>query len=161
MRREEKIELILKNLGNNGWKLSDEDREKLYNRKGKIKSHLDGYYTIGNKIILKNKDYIYIDNDESLDYDYDGNCWEANINLNANGSCYLVIPIIYHTITVQRRNKINFACRDYCVNLSFINTEEEIADIIAQCEEKINQVKLMVKEYEAKIKEQKVKKDFE
>ena len=161
MRCEEKIELILKNLGNNGWKLSDEDREKLYNRKGKIKSHLDGYYTIGNKIILKNKDYIQIDNDESNVCDYDGNCWEANINLNANGSGYLIIPIIYHIITVQRRNKINFACRDYCVDLSFINTEEEIADVIAQCEEKINQVKLIVKEYEAKIKEQKMKKDFE
>ena len=161
MRREEKIEFILKHLGNNGWKLSDDDRKKLYNRKGKIKSHLNGYYTIGKKIILKNKDYIYIDNDESLDYDYDGNCWVANINLNANGSGYLVIPIIYHMITVQSRNKINFACRDYCVDLSCINTEEEIADVIAQCEEKINQVKLMVKEYEAKIKEQKVKKDFE
>ena len=81
--------------------------------------------------------------------------------MNANGSCYLVIPIIYHTITVQSRNKINFACRDYCVDLSYINTEEEIADVIAQLEEKINQVKLMVKEYEAKIKEQKMKKDFE
>lgn len=160
MRCEEKIELILKHLGNNGWKFSEEDRENLYNSKGKIKSHLDGYYTIGKKIILKNKDYIYIDNDESLDYDYDGNCWVANINLNANGSGYLVIPIIYHTITVQSRNKINFACRDYCVDLSCINTEE-IADVIAQCDEKINQVKLMVKEYEAKIKEQKVKKDFE
>lgn len=161
MRREEKIEFILKHLRNNGWKLSDDDRKKLYNRKGKIKSHLDGYYTIGKKIILKNKDYIYIDNDDSLDYDYDGNCWVVNINLNANDSCYLVIPIIYHTITVQSRNKINFACRDYCVDLSYINTEEEIADVIAQFEEKINQVKLMVKEYEAKIKEHKMKKDFE
>lgn len=158
MRREEKIELILKHLGNNGWKFSDEDREKLYNRKGKINSHLDGHYVIGNKIILKDKDYIYIDNDESIDYD--GNCWEANITLYANGSGFLVIPILYHTITEKKRNKINFASRDYYVDLSYINTEEEIADVIAQCEEKINQVKFKVKEYESKIREQKMKKDF-
>lgn len=79
----------------------------------------------------------------------------------ANGSGYLVIPILYHTITEKRRNKINFASRDYYVDLSYISTEEEIADVIAQCEEKINQVKLKVKEYEAKIREQKMKKDFE
>ena len=29
MRREEKIEFILKHIGNNGWKLSDEDRKTL------------------------------------------------------------------------------------------------------------------------------------
>ena len=158
MRREEKIELILKILGNNGWTISQEDKDKLYNRKGKINSHLNGTYVIGNKIILKDKDYIYIDTDDSIDYD--GYCWEAKITLFANGSGHLFIPILYHTITEKRRNKINFASRDYSVDLSNINTEEEIADVIAQCEEKINQVKLKVKEYEAKIREQKMKKDF-
>lgn len=158
MRREEKIELILKHLGINGWKISEEDREKLYNRKGKIDSHLSGHYDLGNKVILKDKDYIYIDTDDSVDYD--GNCWEAKITLYANGSGYLVIPILYHTITEKRRNKINFASRDYYVDLSYINTEEEIADVIAQCDEKINQVRFIVKEYEAKIREQKMKKDF-
>lgn len=158
MRREEKIELILKHLGINGWKSSEEDREKLYNRKGKIDSHLSGHYDLGNKVILKDKDYIYIDTDDSVDYD--GNCWEAKITLYANGSGYLVIPILYHTITEKRRNKINFASRDYYVDLSYINTEEEIADVIAQCDEKINQVRFKVKEYEAKIREQKMKKDF-
>lgn len=33
MRREEKIEIILKILGDNGWTISQEDRDKLYNRK--------------------------------------------------------------------------------------------------------------------------------
>lgn len=158
MRREEKIELILKILGNNGWKISQEDRDKLYNRKGKIDSHLSGTYIIGIKVILKDKDYIYIDADDSIDYD--GNYWEAKITLYANGSGNLIIPILYHTITEKRRNKINFASRDYSVDLSYINTEEEIADVIAQCEEKINQVKFKVKEYESKIREQKMKKDF-
>ena len=158
MRREEKIELILKILGNNGWKFSDDDREKLYNSKGKINSHLNGTYIIGNKVILKDKDYIYIDADDSIDYD--GDCWEAKISLFANGSGHLVIPIIYHTITEKKRNKVNFDCREFFVDLSFINSEEEIADVIAQCEEKINQVKFKVKEYEAKIREQKMKKDF-
>jgi Na+/phosphate symporter len=46
------------------------------------------------------------------------------------------------------------------VDLSHYNTEEEIADVIAQCEEKINQVKFKLKEYESKIREQKMKKDF-
>lgn len=161
MRREEKIELILKHLGINGWKFSEEDREKLYNRKGKIDSHLSGHYDLGNKVILKDKDYIYIDTDYSDDsVDYNVNCWEAKITLYANGSGYLVIPILYHTITEKRRNKINFASRDYYVDLSYINTEEEIADVIAQCEEKINQVRFIVKEYESKIREQKMKKDF-
>lgn len=49
MRREEKIELILKILGNNGWKLGQEDRDKLYNRKGKIASRLNGHYDLGKK----------------------------------------------------------------------------------------------------------------
>ena len=158
MRREEKIELILKHLGNNGWKIPQEDREKLYNRKGKINSHLNGTFIIGNKIILKDKDYIYIDNDESIDYD--GDNWQATVSLYASGSGFLVIPILYHTITEKKRNKVNFASRDYYVDLSYINTEEEIADVIAQCEEKINQVKFKVKEYESKIREQKMKKDF-
>jgi Na+/phosphate symporter len=46
------------------------------------------------------------------------------------------------------------------VDLSYINTEEEIADVIAQCDEKINQVRFKVKEYESKIREQNMKKDF-
>lgn len=151
----------MKHLGINGWKFSEEDREKLYNRKGKIDSHLSGHYDLGNKVILKDKDYIYIDTDYSDDsVDYNVNCWEAKITLYANGSGYLVIPILYHTITEKRRNKINFASRDYYVDLSYINTEEEIADVIAQCEEKINQVRFIVKEYESKIREQKMKKDF-
>lgn len=158
MRREEKIELILKHLGINGWKSSEEDKEKLYNRKGKINSHLSGHYDLGNKVILKDKDYIYIDTDDSVDYD--GNCWEAKITLYANGSGYLVIPILYHTITEKRRNKINFASRDYYVDLTHINTEEEIADVIAQCEEKIADVQFKIKDYESKIREQKMKKDF-
>lgn len=156
MRREEKIELILKHIGKNGWGISQEDKDKLYNRKGKIDSHLIGNYTLGNKIICKDKDYIYIDNDESIDYD--GDCWTANINLYANGSGYLIIPIPYHTIT--EKNKINFACRDYYVDLTHINTEEEIADVIAQCEEKIADVQFKIKDYESKIREQKMKKDF-
>ena len=158
MRREEKIELILKILGNNGWKISQEDKDKLYNRKGKINSHLNGTYIIGIKVILKDKDYIYIDCDDSIDYD--GTYWTANITLYANGSGNLVIPILYHTITEKKKNKINFGCTDYYVDLSCISTEEDIADVIAQCEEKINQVKLKVKEYEAKIREQKIQKDF-
>lgn len=158
MRREEKIELILKILGNNGWKITTEQSDKICTRQGKVSPHLNGTYIIGCKIILKDKDYIYIDADDSIDYD--GNCWEAKISLFANGSGHLVIPIIFHTITEKKRNKINFACRDYYVDLSNINTEEEIADVIAQCEEKINQVKFKVKEYEAKIREQKIQKDF-
>ena len=158
MRREEKIELILKHLGNNGWKTTTEQHDKIYTRKGMISPHLNGTYILGTKVILKDKDYIYIDTDDSIDYD--GDCWEAKITLFANGSGHLFIPILYHTITEKRRNKINFASRDYSVDLSNYNTEEEIADVIAQCEEKINQVKLKVKEYEAKIREQKMKKDF-
>ncbi len=158
MRREEKIELILKHLGNNGWKITTEQRDKIYTRKGTISPHLNGTFIIGSKIVLKDKDYIYIDNDDSIDYD--GDNWEAKVTLYANGSGYLVIPILYHTITEKKRNKINFASRDYYVDLSYINTEEEIADVIAQCEEKINQVKFKVKEYESKIREQKMKKDF-
>ena len=158
MRREEKIELILKILWKNGWKLNQEDKDKLYNRKGKINSHLNGTYIIGIKVILKDKDYIYIDCDDSIDYD--GTYWTANITLYANGSGNLVIPILYHTITEKKKNKINFGCTDYYVDLSCISTEEDIADVIAQCEEKINQVKLKVKEYEAKIREQKIQKDF-
>lgn len=156
MRREEKIELILKQLGNNGWVITTEQRDKIYTRKGTISPHLNGNYVIGSKVILKDKDYIFIDSDDSLDYDV--NCWTAHITLYANGSGYLVIPILYHTIT--EKNKVNFACRDYYVDLSHINTEEEIADVIAQCEEKINQVKFKIKEYESKIREQKMKKDF-
>lgn len=158
MRREEKIELILKQLGNNGWVITTDQRDKIYTRKGKISPHLNGNYVIGSKVILKDKDYIFIDSDDSLEYDVD--CWNAHITLYANGSGYLVIPILYHTITEKKRNKVNFACRDYYVDLSYINTEEEIADVIAQCEEKINQVKFKIKEYESKIREQKMKKDF-
>ena len=158
MRREEKIELILKILGNNGWKITSEQRDKICTRQRKVSPHLNGTYIIGSKIILKDKDYIYIDADDSIDYN--GDYWEAKISLFANGNGHLFIPILYHTITEKRRNKINFASRDYSVDLSNINTEEEIADVIAQCEEKINQVKLKVKEYEAKIREQKMKKDF-
>ena len=158
MRREEKIELILKILGNNGWKTTTQQHDKIYTRKGTISPHLNGTYILGTKVILKDKDYIYIDTDDSIDYD--GYCWEAKITLFANGNGHLFIPILYHTITEKRRNKINFASRDYSVDLSNINTEEEIADVIAQCEEKINQVKLKVKEYESKIREQKMKKDF-
>ncbi|MBO7212082.1 MAG: hypothetical protein J6V44_13930 [Methanobrevibacter sp.] len=158
MRREEKIELILKHLGNNGWKITTDQHDKIYTRKGTISPHLNGTFIIGSKIILKDKDYIYIDNDDSIGYD--GDNWEAKVTLYANGSGYLVIPILYHTITEKKRNKINFASRDYYVDLSHINSEEEIADVIAQLEEKINQVKFKVKEYESKIREQKMKKDF-
>lgn len=158
MRREEKIELILKILGNNGWKITPEQRDKICTRQGKVSQHLNGTYIIGNKVILKDKDYIYIDADDSIDYN--GDYWEAKISLFANGSGHLVIPIIFHTITEKKRNKLNFDCREYFVDLSYISTEEEIADIIAQCEEKINQVKFKVKEYESKIREQKMKKDF-
>lgn len=158
MRREEKIELILKHLGNNGWKITTDQHDKIYTRKGTISPHLNGTFIIGSKIILKDKDYIYIDNDESIEYD--GDNWEAKVTLYASGSGYLVIPILYHTITEKKRNKINFASRDYYVDLSHINSEEEIADVIAQLEEKINQVKFKVKEHESKIREQKMKKDF-
>ena len=156
MRKEEKIELILKHLGNNGWKISQEDRDRLYNRKGKIYFNLKGTYILGNKIILKDKDYIYIDDDDSIDYD--GNNWQATVTLYANGSGTLILPILYHTISEKKI--INFACKDYYVDLIKYNTEEEIADVIAQLEEKITQVQFKVKEYEAKIREQKMKKDF-
>ena len=156
MRREEKIELILKILGNNGWKFSQEDKDQLYTQQGKIRPHLNGNYVIGRKTVLKDNDYIFIECDDSVEYDVD--CWKANITFYANGSGYLIIPIFYHTIT--DKHQINFACRDYYVDLSHYNTEAELADIIAQCEEKINQVKFKIKEYESKIREDKMKKDF-
>lgn len=158
MRREEKIELILKHLGKNGWKITSEQRDRLYNSKGKIKSNLSRYYRyiIGNKIICKDKDYIFIDCDDSIEYD--GNCWTSKITLYTNGCGDLILPILYHTITGKK--KIVFGCKEYYVDLTSINTEEEIADVIAQCDEKINQVRFKVKEYEAKIREQKMKKDF-
>ncbi len=87
-----------------------------------------------------------------------GDEWQIVVTLYASGSGYLIIPILYHTFTEP--NKINFGCTDYYVDLIHYNTEEEIADVIAQCEEKINQVIFKVKEYELKIKEQKMKKDF-
>ena len=157
MRREEKIELILKHLGKNGWKISQEEKDKLYNRKGKINYRLLGSYDIGYKTICKDKDYIFIDGDEDF-ITVEGDNWKSIITLYSSGYCYLIIPILYHTIT--EKNQINFACNDYNVDLTHINTEEEIADIIAQCEEKINQVKFKIKEYESKIREQKMKKDF-
>lgn len=149
MRREEKIELILKHLKNNGWAITN----KLYNRKGKIKSHLSGSYNLGEKKLCKGKDYIWFYTDDTIDIEE--NDWQIKIIWDYND---LVLPILYHTITLK--DKIYFSCRDYIVNLTHINTEEEIADVIAQCEEKINQVKFKVKEYEAKIREQKMKKDF-
>ena len=164
MRREEKLELILKILGNNGWKFPQEDKDKLYTSQGKIRQHLNGNYVIGRKTVLKDNTYIFIECDDSVEYDvdccveYDVDCWKANITFYANGSGYLVIPIFYHTITDKRQ--INLACRDYYVDLSHYNTEEELADVIAQCEEKINQVKFKIKEYESKIREEKMKKDF-
>lgn len=157
MRKVEKIELILKHLGKNGWKISQEDRNKLYNRKGKIYSNLSGTYDIGYKTICKAKDYIFIDGDEDI-IDIEGDNWKSVITLYTSGYCYLIIPILYHTIT--EKNIINFACNDYNVDLTHINTEEEIADIIAQCEEKISNVQFKIKEYESKIREQKMKKDF-
>lgn len=157
MRREEKIEIILKILGNNGWKISQEDRDKLYNRKGKIYPHLESVnYNLGKKNICKDKDYIVIEVDDSINIE--GDNWQIVVTLNANGSGYLIIPILYHTIT--EKNKINFACTDYRLNLSHYNTEEELADAIAQCEDKIAQVQFKIKEYESKIREQKMKKDF-
>ena len=157
MRRDEKIELILKHLGNNGWKVPQEEREKLYNRKGKINSHLSGYYEIGKKNICKEKDYIWFEGDDSV-IDLDGDNWQATITLYTRGYGYLIMPIFYHIITEKK--KIIFGCNDYNVDLTTINTEEEIADVIAQLEEKINKVKFKVKEYESKIREQKMKKDF-
>ena len=157
MRKEEKIELILKHLGNNGWKIPQEDRDKLYNRKGKINSHLSGSYDIGNKTICKVKDYIWFEGDEDS-IDIEGDNWQATISLYTSGYGFIIIPIFYHIIT--EKNKINFGCNDYNVDLTTINTEKEIADVISQCEEKINQLKFKVKEYETKIREQKMKKDF-
>ena len=153
MRREEKIELILKILGNNGWAITN----KLYNRKGKIGTHLDGHYDLGKKNLCKDKDYICFEGDDSV-IDIVGDDLQIVVTLYASGSGYLIIPILYHTLTEP--NKINFGCTDYYVDLSHYNTEEEIADVIAQCEEKINQVNFKVKEYESKIREQKMKKDF-
>lgn len=149
MRREEKIELILKILGNNGWVITD----KLYNHKGKIKSHLMGCYSLGKKKLCKGKDYIWFYTDDTIDIEE--NDWQIEIILDDND---LVLPILYHMITLK--DKINFACRDYIVGLAYINTEEKIADIVAQCEEKISQVQFKIKEYETKIREQKMKKDF-
>ena len=141
---------------NSGPDLSQEDKDKLYTQQGKIRPHLNGNYVIGRKTVLKDNTYIFIECDDSVEYDVD--CWKANITFYANGSGYLIIPIFYHTIT--DKHQINFACRDYYVDLSHYNTEEELADIIAQCEEKINQVKFKIKEYESKIREEKMKKDF-
>lgn len=149
MRREEKIELILKHLRNNGWAITN----KLYNRKGKIKSHLSGCYNLGEKKLCKQKDYIWFYIDDTIDIEE--NDWQIKIILDYND---LVLPILYHTITLK--DKIYFSCRDYGVDLTHINTEEEIADVIAQCEEKISQVQFKIKEYETKIREQKMKKDF-
>ena len=157
MRREEKIELILKILGKNGWTISQEDKDKLYNRKGKINSQLNGHYDLGKKNLCKEKDYIGFEGDDSV-IDLVGDEWQVVATLYASGSGYLIIPILYHILTEP--NKINFGCTDYYVDLMYYNTEEEIADVIAQCEEKINQVKFKVKEYEAKIREQKIQKDF-
>ena len=157
MRKEEKIELILKHLGANGWKFPQEERDKLYGRKGKIKSNLLGSYDIGYKTVCKDKNYICFEgDDESIDIE--GDNWQAIVTFYARGYGYLILPILYHTIT--EKNVINFACHDFNVDLTTINTEEEIADVIAQLEEKINQVKFKVKEYESKIREQKMKKDF-
>lgn len=153
MRREEKIELILKHLGRNGWKFSQEERDKLYNRKGKIKSPQRESYNLGKKKLCKEKDYIWFYIDDTIDIEE--NNWQIKIILDYKD---LVLPILYHTITLK--DKIYFSCRDYIVDLSHINTEEEIADIVAQCEEKISQVQLKIKEYETKIREQKMKKDF-
>lgn len=157
MRKEEKIELILKYLGKNGWKISQEDRDKLCNRKGKIKSNLSGCYEVGKKNICKGKDYIWFEGDDSV-IELEGDNWQTTITLYTCGYCCIDIPILYHTIT--EKNKINFACNDYNVDLTNFNTEEEIADVIVQCEEKISNVQFKIKEYESKIREQKMKKDF-
>lgn len=157
MRKEEKIELILKILGENGWKISQEYKDKLYNNKGKIKTNLFGSYDIGYKTICKDKDYIYIEGDDDS-IDVEGDNWQATVTLYARGYGYLILPIIYHTIT--EKDIINFSCYDFNLDLTKINTEEEIADVIAQLEEKIAQVKFKVKEYESKIRERKMKKDF-
>lgn len=151
MRREEKIELILKHLKNNGWTITN----KLYNRKGKIKSHLSGSYNLGKKKLCKEKDYIGFYTNGTI-YTEE-NDWQIVI-IFWDCNDHLVLPILYHTITLK--DKIYFSCRDYIVDLTHINTEEEIADIVAQCEEKISQVQLKIKEYETKIREQKMKKDF-
>lgn len=153
MRREEKIELILKHLGNNGWVITQEDKDKLYNHKGKIKSHLRGSYNLGKKKLCKTKDYIGFDTDYTINAVE--NDWQIEIIFDYND---LVLPILYHMITLK--DKIEFACKDYRFDLMHINTEEEIVDIIAQCEEKISQVQFKIKEYETKIREQKMKKDF-
>ena len=84
--------------------------------------------------------------------------WKSVITLYPRGYGHLIIPILYHTITEKK--KINFACNVYNVDLTNINTEEEIADIISQCEEKIAEVQFKIKDFETKIREQKMKKDF-
>lgn len=157
MRKEEKIELILKHLGNNGWKIPQKYRDKLYNRTGKIKSNLFGGYDIGYKTICKDKHYICFEGDNDS-IDIKGENWQVTVTFYARGYGYLILPILYHTIT--EKNVINFACNDFNVDLTTINTEEEIADVLAQFEEKITQVQFKIKEYEAKIREQKMKKDF-
>lgn len=141
----------------NGWKFPQEYRDKLYNNKGKIYSHLNGSYVIGYKTICKDKDYICFEGDEDS-IDIKGENWQATVTFYARGYGYLILPILYHTIT--GKNVINFACHDFNVDLTTINTEEEIADVIAQLEEKITQVQFKIKEYKSKIREQKMKKDF-
>lgn len=157
MRKEEKIEVFLKHLGLNGWKIDQEDVDRLRSKSGKIRRDLSGHYDLGKKIVCKENDYIWFYGDDSY-IDVEDENWITTITLYASGSGYLILPLLYHSTT--EKDKINFDCRDYYVDLTHYNTEEEIANVIAQYEEKIAQVKFKLKEFEAKIREQKMKKDF-
>ena len=157
MKKYEKLKCFLEVCKDFGWK----PNEYLYTRNHNLRRDWNGKYVLAKKFLCKDEPYINITESDTGVYDWSDNGkddeFEIYLKYNTETNC-LSFPLILHTLTVE--DNVCFNAMFFNWNLSYIPNKETFENILRQCEEHIAQFSKHIKDYQMKVREQKMKKDF-
>lgn len=157
MNKYEKLNCLLELCKDFGWKPND----YLYTRNHTIRRKLEGNWVLAQKFLCKDEPYIYIKEYDSGVFDFSDNPdvdeYEVYIRFDSNmGTLYF--PIVNHTISLN--DCVGFSAANWKTNISYIHNKESFESILQQCEENFAQMNKYIKEYQMKVREKNLKKDF-
>ena len=157
MNKYEKLNCFLELCKDFGWKPND----YLYTRNHNIRRDLEGKCVLAKKFLCKDEPYIFIKEYDTGVFDFtdnpDDDEYEVYIRFDSDtGTLYF--PLVHHTISLN--DSVGFSAVYWKTNISYNHNKESFERIIQQCEEHFAQMNKYIKEYQMKVREKNLKKDF-
>jgi hypothetical protein len=155
MNKYEKLNCLLELCKEFGWKPND----YLYTRNHNIRRDLSGRCVIASKMICQNNEHISIMESEYgvWDFSENENNIEVYISYDANIG-KISFPFIHHTISLNEN--VGFIAVFWPINISYVYNKETFESILQQCEENFAQMSKHIKDFQMKVREKNLKKDF-